>query len=72
MIEGYYTKTYITEWKDKDNVIISLWHLNERDDAEHVGVVELAVYKNVSTKARLLCGTSTLTKSTAAKDLHGD
>lgn len=46
MTEGYYTETYITEWKDKDNVIISLWHLNERDDTEQVGVVELAVYKN--------------------------
>lgn len=46
MIEGYYTETYITEWKDKDNVIISLWHMNERDDTEQVGVVELAVYKN--------------------------
>ena len=46
MIEGYYTETYITEWKDKDNVIISLWHLNERDDTEQVGVVELAVYKH--------------------------
>ncbi len=46
MIEGYYTETYITEWKDKDNVIISLWHLNERDDTEQVGVVELAVYNH--------------------------
>ena len=46
MTEGYYTETYITEWKDKDNVIISLWHLNERDDTEQVGVVELAVYKH--------------------------
>ena len=46
MTEGYYTETYITQWKDKDNVIISLWHLNERDDTEQVGVVELAVYKH--------------------------
>ena len=46
MAEEYYTETYITEWKDKDNVIISLWHLNERDDTEQVGVVELAVYKH--------------------------
>ena len=46
MTEGYYTETYITEWKDKDNVIISLWHMNERDDTEQVGVVELAVYKH--------------------------
>ena len=23
--EEYYTETYITEWKDKDNVIISMW-----------------------------------------------
>ena len=46
MTEGYYTETYITQWKDKDNVIISLWHLNECDDTEQVGVVELAVYKN--------------------------
>jgi hypothetical protein len=30
----------------KDNVIISLCNLNERDDTEHVGVVELAVYKH--------------------------
>ena len=46
MAEKYYTETYITEWKDKDNVIISLWHMNERDDTEQVGVVELAVYKH--------------------------
>ena len=46
MTEGYYTKTYITPWKYKDNVIISLWHLNERDDTEQVGVVELEVYKH--------------------------
>lgn len=44
MIEGYYTETYITEWKDKDNVIISLWN-DEHDVSEQVGVVELAVYK---------------------------
>lgn len=46
MAEGYYTETYITEWKDKDNVIISMWHQNGLNDAEQVGVVELAVYKN--------------------------
>ena len=45
MIEGYYTETYITEWKDKDNVIISLWN-DEHDVSEQVGVVELAVYKH--------------------------
>ena len=26
MNEEYYIETYITEWKDKDNVIISMWH----------------------------------------------
>ena len=47
MIEGYYTETYLTEWKDKDNVIISLWNQDENyNDVEQVGVVELAVYKN--------------------------
>ena len=46
MTEEYYTETYITQWKEKDNVIISLWNLNECDDVEQVGVVELAVYKN--------------------------
>lgn len=46
MTEEYYTETYTAHWKNKDNVIISLWHLNERDDAEQVGVVELAVYKH--------------------------
>ena len=45
MVEGYYTETYITEWKDKDNVIISLWHY-DYDTSEQVGVVELAVYKH--------------------------
>lgn len=46
MTEGYYTETYITEWKDKDNVIISLWHCEDFDNdiPEQVGVVELAVY----------------------------
>lgn len=44
MTEGYYTETYITEWNDKDNVIISLWN-DEKDVSEQVGVVELAVYK---------------------------
>lgn len=48
MTEGYYTETYITEWKDKDNVIISLWHWVDynNDTPEQVGVVELAVYKH--------------------------
>jgi len=46
MTEEYYTETYITEWKYKDNVIISMWHQNELDDTEQVGVVELAVYKH--------------------------
>ena len=46
MNEEYYTETYTAPWKDKDNVVISLWHLNERDDTEQVGVVELAVYKH--------------------------
>lgn len=46
MIEGYYTETYITQWKDKDNVIISLWHMNDYNVVEQVGVVELAVYKD--------------------------
>lgn len=45
MTEGYYTETYITEWNDKDNVIISLWN-DEHVVSEQVGVVELAVYKN--------------------------
>lgn len=45
MIEGYYTETYLTEWKDKDNVIINLWHY-DYDTSEQVGVVELAVYKH--------------------------
>ena len=48
MTEGYYTETYITEWKDKDNVIIGLWHWVDfdNDTPEQVGVVELAVYKH--------------------------
>ena len=46
MTEGYYTETYITEWKDKDNVIISLWLDPDFDTAKQVGVVELAVYKH--------------------------
>lgn len=45
MNEEYYTETYITEWKDKDNVIISMWH-GDGDTAQQVGVVELAVYKH--------------------------
>ena len=45
MTEGYCTETYITQWKDKDNVIISLWN-DEKDVSEQVGVVELAVYQH--------------------------
>lgn len=45
MTERYYTETYLTEWKDKDNVIISLWN-DEGDVSEQVGVVELGYYKN--------------------------
>ena len=48
MTEEYYTETYITQWKDKDNVIISMWYCEDFDNdiPEQVGVVELAVYKN--------------------------
>ena len=48
MTEEYYTETYITEWKDKDNVIISLWKYDSvvYEAANQVGVVELAVYKH--------------------------
>ena len=48
MTEEYYTETYITEWKDKDNVIISLWKYDSvvYETACQVGVVELAVYKH--------------------------
>ena len=48
MTGGYYTETYITEWKDKGNVIISLWHCEDfyNDTPEQVGVVELAVYNH--------------------------
>ena len=45
MTEGYYTEMYITEWKDRDNVIISLWN-DEHGASEQVGVVELEVYKH--------------------------
>ena len=47
MAEEFYTETYITEWKDKDNVIISLWKYDSvvYETAYQVGVVELAVYK---------------------------
>ena len=45
-MEEYYIETYITVWKDKDNVIISMWHDDGPDMAQQVGVVELAVYKN--------------------------
>ena len=45
-MEEYYIETYITVWKDKDNVIISMWHDDGPDMAQQVGVVELAVYKH--------------------------
>ena len=45
-MEEYYIETYITEWKNKDNVIISMWHDDGPDMAQQVGVVELAVYKH--------------------------
>ena len=46
-IDSYYTEQYITEWKDKDNAIISMWQYDDENDMSHwVGVVELAVYKN--------------------------
>ena len=45
MNEEYHIETYITEWKDKDNVIISMWH-GDGDTAQQVGVVELAVQKH--------------------------
>ena len=47
--EQYYTETYITEWKDKDNVIISMWKQDPSalyDTSQQVGVVELAVCKH--------------------------
>ena len=44
-MDEYYIETYITEWKDKDNVIISV-RKNDGDTSEQVGVVELAVYKH--------------------------
>ena len=47
MNEEYYTETYITEWKDKDNAIISMWQYDDESDMHRqVGVVELAVHKN--------------------------
>jgi len=48
MTEEYYIETYITKWKCKDNVIISLWYCKDFDNdiREQVGVVELAVYKH--------------------------
>lgn len=48
MTEEYYTETYITEWKNKDNVIISLWKYDSvvYETAYQVGVVELVVHKN--------------------------
>ena len=47
MSDEFYTETYITEWKDKDNVIISMWKYDSvvYECASQVGVVELAVYK---------------------------
>lgn len=45
MTAEYYTETYITEWKEKDNVIISLYN-DDPEISEQVGVVELAVYKH--------------------------
>ena len=46
-IDSYYTETYITEWKDKDNAIISMWQYDDESDMhQQVGVVELAVHKN--------------------------
>ena len=48
MSEEYYTESYLTEWKDRDNVIISMWKLESvvSEAANQVGVVELTVYKN--------------------------
>ena len=43
--DEYYIETYITEWKDKDNVIISV-RKHDCETSEQVGVVELAVYKH--------------------------
>ena len=43
--DEYYIETYITEWKDKDNVIISV-RKYDCETSEQVGVVELAVYKH--------------------------
>ena len=47
MSDEFYTETYITEWKDKDNIIISMWKYDSvvYECASQVGVVELAVYK---------------------------
>ena len=45
MTGEYYTEMYITEWKDKDNVIISLYN-DDPEISEQVGVVELAIYKH--------------------------
>ena len=44
MNDEYYTETYITEWRDKDNVIISMWH--DGECPQQMGVVELAVHKH--------------------------
>ena len=53
IMEEYYIETYITEWKDKDNVIISV-RKDEGDTSEQVGVVELAVYKHGEHKGEAL------------------
>ena len=46
--DQYYIETYITEWKDKDNVIISMWKYDSvvYEASSQVGVVELAFHKN--------------------------
>lgn len=48
MTEGEYSfSTYITHWKDKDNVIINVLTFSfEPIQLEQVGVVELGYYKN--------------------------
>ena len=44
----YGFSTYVTHWKDKDNVIISVHHISNVEplQVEQVGVVELGYYKN--------------------------
>lgn len=48
MTEEYCIETYITKWKDSDNVIISLWHCEDFDNNIHeqVGVVEIRCKHN--------------------------